>query len=219
MEQEATLEQWEASLSIGTAFDPLQFVGEPLHHPVALCFGTGVGDGLCIIRQAIDKADQLLDSRGTHSHFPLVQPALAFPLAQQLAKVLCQPIDDGDRRINLTYLLNKGLLVLCLRLLSPDEGERSRSRGKDFGQGHRLSGDGCSRLRAKLVQHSLQGALRASISLCHDLLIQLSRCLTSLIPPASQIGDVRIDQVAGMVPSQAARGLDLTQGYGTHCDC
>lgn len=155
MQQDAAVQQREASLSIRTAFDPLQFMVEPLHHPVVPRFGTRVGDCHGIIGQTIHKADQFLNSRDAHSRFPLFQPALPLPLAQQLAKVLRQPIDSCDCRIDLTYLLNKGLLVHCLILLSPNEGESSRPRGKDFGERHRLSGDGFSLLRAKLVQHAL----------------------------------------------------------------
>jgi hypothetical protein len=86
----------EASLSIRTAFDPLQFMVEPLHHPVVPRFGTRVGDCQGIIGQAIHKVDQFLNSRDAHSRFPLFQPALPLPLTQQVAKVLRQPIDSCD---------------------------------------------------------------------------------------------------------------------------
>src|SRR5689334_2364170 len=59
-EPHAALQQREASLSIRTAFDPLQFVVEPLHHPVVPRFGASVGDGHGIIGQALHKADQFL---------------------------------------------------------------------------------------------------------------------------------------------------------------
>ena len=95
MQEDAALQQRETSLPIRTAFDPLQFVVEPLDHPIAPRFGAGVGDCHSIIGQALHKADQFLDPRGAHSRFPLVQPALAFALAQQLAKVLRKRGDEA----------------------------------------------------------------------------------------------------------------------------
>lgn len=102
VQQYTTLEQREACLSIRTAFDPLQFVVESLHHPVAPRFGASVGDRLRIIGQAIGKADQFLGPRGAHCGFPLVQPALAFPLARASGQSLAlayrrlRPSDQPD---------------------------------------------------------------------------------------------------------------------------
>jgi hypothetical protein len=209
-EPHTTLEQREARLSIRTAFDPLQFVVESLHHPIAPRLGASVGDRLRIIGQAIDKADQFLD--------PEARTAVFHWFNRLFPSRLRERIDGCDRRINLTHLLNEGPLVFCVVFRSSNEGEGSGPCGKYFGQCHRLSADGLSRMRAQLLKHSLHGARGSCISLCHDLLIQPSRLPAPLIPPTRQIGDVRINQVMGMVPSQTGRGLDLAQGCDTHCD-
>ena len=57
MQQDTALEQRKACLPIGTAFDPLHLVNEPLNHAVAPRLGAPIGDGLRIVGQPIDKAD------------------------------------------------------------------------------------------------------------------------------------------------------------------
>jgi hypothetical protein len=98
MQQDAALQQREASLSIRTAFDPLQFMVEPLHHPVVPRFGTRVGDCQGIIGQAIHKVDQFLNSRDAHSRFPVFQPALPLPLARASGQSLASA--DRQRRLS-----------------------------------------------------------------------------------------------------------------------
>jgi len=58
MQQDTLLQQWEASLPIGTALDRLDFIDEPLHHPVAPRQAASVSNSLCIISEPIGKSDQ-----------------------------------------------------------------------------------------------------------------------------------------------------------------
>jgi hypothetical protein len=66
------LEQWEACLSVGTAFDPLHFIDESFNHAIAPGQTTPVGHSLRIIGQPVDKSDQFRNPSGLDSGFPLL---------------------------------------------------------------------------------------------------------------------------------------------------
>lgn len=112
MQEDTAQKQRKTCLSVGTAFDQLQFVVEPLHYPIAPRFWASVGNHLCIIRQPIDKADAFLDRRGVYGGFPLFQSVFSLALPQQLAEILSQGVDDGNSGINLTHLRNRRSLAL-----------------------------------------------------------------------------------------------------------
>ena len=72
VQQDTALQQRKARLSIGTAFDPLHLIDEPLHHPVAPTQAASVGNSLRVISEPIDKRDQFRNPTGPHSGFPLL---------------------------------------------------------------------------------------------------------------------------------------------------
>jgi hypothetical protein len=121
VQQHPALERREACLSIRTAYDPLQFVVEPLHHPVAPRFGASVRDRHLIIGQPIPEADQFLDLRGSHSRFPLLQPALSFALAQQVTEVFTRAYRRknccgcGGISLELIQALTRRASALCTK--------------------------------------------------------------------------------------------------------
>jgi hypothetical protein len=82
MQQDPALEQWEACLSVRTAFDPLHFIDKPLNHAVAPGQTTSVGHRLRIIGQPVDKSDQFRNPSGLDSGFPLLQAHLPLTLSR-----------------------------------------------------------------------------------------------------------------------------------------
>ena len=140
-------------------------------------------------------------------------------LREPLAKVLCQVINSGDRRVNLTYLLNEGLLVLRLRAGSTNEAKRSRSRGKDFGERHRLSGDGLSHLACQTGEALVAGS--ASIRYIPAPRPPHIAEQVSFIPHSTDEPNRRgKDRPGGGYGAVSdGQGAVPEKGLGTHCDC
>src|SRR5436305_7691201 len=105
MQQDPVLEQREACLSIRTAFDPLHFGDEPLHHAVAPGQTTSVSHSLRILGQPINKSDQFGNPTGLDSGLPLLQTPLPLVLAQQTAKVPRELEDGCDSLVALDELV------------------------------------------------------------------------------------------------------------------
>ena len=72
MQQDAPLQQRKSCLSVGTAFDPLHFIHEPLYHAIAPDHAASIGNRLRIVSQPINKSDQLGNPTGPDSGFPLL---------------------------------------------------------------------------------------------------------------------------------------------------
>jgi hypothetical protein len=73
MQQDAALQQRKSCLAVGTAFDPLHFIHEPLHHAIAPGHAASIGNSLRILSQPINKSDELGNPTGADSGFPLLQ--------------------------------------------------------------------------------------------------------------------------------------------------
>jgi hypothetical protein len=71
------LQQRKSRLSIGTPFDPFDFIDEPLDHAVAPRQAASIGNSFRIIGQPIDKSDQFRNPADPDSGFPVLQAHLS----------------------------------------------------------------------------------------------------------------------------------------------
>ncbi len=182
MQQHAALEQRKSRLPVGTAFDPLHFIHEPLNHSIAPGHAASVGNSLRIVSQPINKSDELGNPTGPDSDFPLLQAHLPLVFSQQTTKILRQREHHSDGRVTLDKVLQIGRLrsraVLCgshhhkcnpsgRRRLVPDDG-LFRDRARSFG--------------TKGAQPHLKCTPRTRVSLSHNFLIQPGYVMAPLVP-------------------------------------
>src|SRR2546428_10854387 len=143
-------------------------------------------------------------------------------MAQKGAKLLSQSVSRRRSRITLAELINEQRLVLCPLLGATNDHESGISSRGSFLQRDRLLGDEFGPLRAKAGNKQLNRPQRPCISLSHNLLIQLSRRMTSLIPSSGKIRQIRISYMMSTVPGFLGGGLFVFQhaidGLGRHSD-
>ena len=100
-QQDASLQQRESCLSVGTTFDPLHFIHKPLHHAIAPGQAASIGNSLRIVSQPINKSDELGNPTGPDSDFPLLQGSLPLVFSQETTKSQRKREHHSDGRVTL----------------------------------------------------------------------------------------------------------------------
>src|SRR6266700_840897 len=143
-------------------------------------------------------------------------------MAQKGAKLLSKSVSRRSSRIALAELINEHRLVLCPLLGATNDHESCIASRGSFLQRDRLLGDSFGPMRAKAGHKQLNRPQRTCISLSHNLLIQLSGLMTSLIPSSGKIRQILISYMLSTVPGLLGGRLFVFQhsidGSGRHSD-
>src|SRR5581483_1589368 len=193
MKQHAPLQERKSSLSVGTAFDPLHLIDEPLDHPIAPRHAASVGNCLRIISEPINKRDQFRNSTGPDSSFPLLQPLQPLAFSEQTAKVLRQMEHDGDRLVALYELVQIGGLLWGTVLCRPHHHERNASGRRRLVPDDGLLGNRACDFLTKGTKPHLKRSPRTCVPLSNNFLVQPGDIVAPLVPARSQIGKVGIN--------------------------
>lgn len=171
VQQEAALEQGEACLPIGTAFDQFYLVMKPFDHAIAPGFSTGVGYRLGVVGQSLDKASEFLNATLLHGGFPVLEALHPLPLSQQVTKLLGEGEGDGNRGIELSDVVNESELLLGPMGRRTHHHQRHGARGRGFALRHGLSADGFGPVGTQLGHDPINRTPRSGIALSHDLFV------------------------------------------------